>query len=147
MSIQASCLIQLEPVLCIFMFDQLNYWLIAAGLLTLLTCALHTFVATARVATPLLSHNSNLSSKSRYTNYYTWHSITLTLLVQAGCFIWGALPNSHPDSAIIATVLATGFLAWNVGLNIWQKPKRSAAPQWMFWLPITAFGIAGLLYG
>ena len=134
-------------MLCKPMLDQINLWLVAAGLLTLITCALHTFVATARVATPLLSPNVELSSKSRYTNYYCWHAISLTLLVQASCFFWGALPNSHPDSAIIATILAIAFLIWNVGFNIWQRPKRSAAPQWMFWLPITVFGVTGLLFG
>lgn len=127
------------------MFMGTNIYFLCAGLLTAVTFALHTFVATTRVATPLLADDTQLSSKSRYTNYYCWHAVTITLVVQAGCFFWAALPGKNLDLAVVATVLAVAFLLWNVVLNIWLRPKRSAAPQWMFWLPISVFGIVGLI--
>ena len=129
------------------MFDGMNIYLASAGLLTVVTFALHTFIATSRVATPLLAADCQLSSKSRYTNYYCWHAITLTLVVQAGCFFWAAMPGKNLDLAVAATVLAIAYLLWNVALNLWLGPKRSSAPQWMFWVPISALGIIGLMRG
>ena len=123
------------------MLSEFNFWLAGAGLLTFLTFVLHTFVATKRVATPLLDTGSALSSKSRFTNYYCWHAISFVLLLQTGCFFWSARIGNNPDLGYAATIMALGFLVWNVGMNIWLRPKTSAAPQWIFWLPISGLAI------
>lgn len=80
------------------------------------------------------------------TNYYYWHAITITIFVQAGCYFWAALPGENIDLAVLATILAFGFLVWNVALNLWLKPKPSAAPQWIFWVPVLMLGVAGLIW-
>ena len=88
------------------MLENVNIWLFGAGVMTVVTFALHTFVATKRVASPLLDPETNLSSKARYTNYYCWHAITFVLVVQAACFFWAAMPGNNPDLGYAATVLA-----------------------------------------
>ncbi len=126
------------------MFIGLNWWLAAAALASFVTFAIHTFVGTGQIARPLLDPGLKLSSVSRYTNYYCWHLVTITLLAQAACFAWAALPSRAPDLAVLATVLAAGFLAWNITLNLWRRLPIAVAPQWVFFAPITILGAVGL---
>ncbi len=53
---------------------------VASGL-CLATCALHTFAGGRTPPKPLLS--SDLDPVAKYTNYYGWHLITITLFTMS----------------------------------------------------------------
>ena len=122
----------------------MNVWFSLAALAAFATFLAHTFVGTGPIARPLLERACNLSPVSRYTNYYCWHLVTMTLLAQSACFAWAAMPGKAIDLAVLATALAVGFLVWSVVLNLRHRLALATAPQWIFFLPMAGLGLLGL---
>lgn len=127
------------------MFDDYNIWLALAALGSFVAFLAHTFIGTSVIARPLLEPSTGLSDEARFVNYYCWHLVTMTLLAQAACFAWSALPGNAVDLAVVAAALAVGFFVWSVVLNLRYRLAFATAPQWVFSLPISALGLAGVL--
>ena len=107
-----------------------------------LTCLLHVFVGGPDTVGPLLK--SDLGTVSKYTNYYCWHLVTITLAaLAAGYFIPIYWPGAW-ELAVAATLVAAGFTLWSIVLNLMVRKHPLALPQWMLFTPITIFGILGL---
>lgn len=118
------------------------FWIWCACLASMVTCLLHIFVGGASTAKPLLA--SELGTVSKYTNYYCWHLVTITLAGMGVAYLVSALSPDAWELAIAATVLAALFACWSIALNLIKKTHPLALPQWILFIPITIFGILGI---
>lgn len=116
-------------------------WL-ACGASTV-TFLLHTFVGGPETVKPLLA--SDLGTVSKYTNYYCWHLVTLTLFAMSGFYLIAGLWPSAWELSAAATLLAGSFALWSVSLNLIVRKHPLALPQWILFTPITIFGILGIV--
>ncbi len=118
-------------------------WIWLAFGTSAITFLLHTFVGGPDVAKPLLE--SDMATVPKYTNYYCWHLVTLTLFAMAGSFLVAAVWPSAWELSLLATALAAGFAIWSVLLNIIAKTSFLKLPQWILFTPTSLFGILGML--
>lgn len=117
-----------------------------AALLSLITFGVHTFIGGRFAARPLLeAHDFNKAS--RWLNYFTWHMVTVMLLIMAAGFGWAATSPDHFDVAVLLMLMAATFSP----LCIWVALKGGIAPwrfpaSWLFLL-ILAAGLWGARVG
>jgi hypothetical protein len=123
--------------------DDANLWLLRAATLSLVTMAVHIFLAGLETVGPLLSAK-DLASIPRATAYYCWHIVTITIGAMGAAFAMSAMTGT-PDAAIIATFMAAGFTIWNVALIISHKLPWLQMGQWALFGTITILGIIGLV--
>lgn len=115
---------------------------VACGL-SALTCLVHVFAGGPESARPLLE--SDLGLVAKYTNYYCWHIVSITLAAMAGCYLLAALYPQAWELAALATVLAAAFAVWSIALNLTVRPRFIELPQWILFLPITIAGLVGMM--
>ncbi|MEO0637088.1 MAG: hypothetical protein AAFY73_10610, partial [Pseudomonadota bacterium] len=78
-------------------------WLwISAGLAGFI-CLIHIFAGGRESVPPLLS--SDMESLPKYTNYYCWHLVSLTLAAMAAAYAFAAAYPSAWELAVAATLL------------------------------------------
>ena len=121
----------------------MNGWLIAAAAASFLVALTHIFAGTKPIVGPLL-RVEGLNHVSRFTNYYCWHIVSILLLAMAAGFAYAALRPAVP-LAVMMTFFAGAFMVWSVGLILWKRLRPFHMPQWALFLPVTAFGILGLV--
>lgn len=122
----------------------MNTWLIAASALAALTALVHFFVGGRQVAKPLLD-SDEISSLVKYTHYFCWHIVTLALAAMAIGLAYSGLEPAGRDVAVLMVGFA-GFIAlWNVLMNARHRLKASRHPQFVFFIPIVAVALPGLL--
>lgn len=125
----------------------MNLWFFIAGILAFIVCLLHVFLGGKECARPLLNTNA-LNSVAKYTNYYCWHMVTITIMALGVMFICASfMPLGYP-LAICATILAGLFSIWNLSLYFAKRKEFRAwydLPQWLLFLPIAVFGFIGVL--
>ncbi len=114
----------------------------AAALFAAFTYAVHVVAGGRHIARPLL-RATDMSEVARYTNYYCWHLVTLTLLAMVIAFALAASSGSR-ELGGFATALAAAFMAWNVVLIGWKRLKIAQYPQWVLFLPVVLCGAIGL---
>ncbi len=120
-----------------------NHGFALAALLSLFTWAVHTFLGGRAIAKPLLA--CELKPIPKYTNYYCWHIVTITLLTMAGGFAYAALGEEGFDVGLLFTLLAISYCLWSLILVAWKKRKPIELPQWILFLAVSAAAIWGLL--
>lgn len=120
----------------------LNGPLAAAAALSALTTAIHVFLGGPETAKPLLA--SDLERIPKFTNYYCWHLVTITLAAMACGFAIAALTPGAAFSAITWTLIAAAFAIWSIALFIWKRMHPLALPQWALFTPIAGLGVWGL---
>lgn len=116
-------------------------WLYCASALSLFTMLLHVFGGGRSAASPLLA--SDLNDEAKFTNYYCWHMVTITIGCMAVGFALAASGTASADLAIAATLLAALFTVWSVALTLWKKQRLMTLPQWILFLPIAMAGAMG----
>ena len=117
-------------------------WLWLASAASFLTFGLHTFATRKDIVAPLL--DADLHPVSKFTNYYCWHLVTLTLPMMSAAFAISALVPSAWELAAAATLLSALFAFWSIALVIWKKQKAFNLPQWALFIPIAILGLLGL---
>lgn len=122
----------------------MDTYLAAAAAASFATFAIHTWIGGPAIAKPLLKSN-DMHDVAKYTNYYCWHLVTLTLFVMGGSFAWAAVYPDGIELAWVSLLLSTSFLGWNLFLIVWKKQKFMEMPQWILFLAISAFGTAGVM--
>ncbi len=130
-------------------FSEINIWYLIAGILAFSVCLLHIFLGGKEAARPLLNTTA-LNSVAKYTNYYCWHMVSITIAALGIMFICsGLMPQAYP-LAYFATILAGLFSVWNLTLYFAKRKEFRvwyALPQWLLFLPIAVFGLIGGLNG
>ena len=120
----------------------MNVWFLLAGCTSALTMLVHCILGGREIARPLLVA-TDIHAVAKYTNYYCWHLVSLTLAAMAGCFLWAAF---HPDGielAVLAGLLAVAFCVWNLGLIVWKGQRFDHMPQWAMFLSVSALAAPG----
>ena len=121
----------------------MNIWFLAAGVAATLVALTHVFLGGRETARPTLAVGE-MASMVRYTNYYCWHLVTLSLgLVSAG-FLYSAFPARPMEPAAAATLFAAVAAVLCLGINLRFSLKHAHHPQWILFLPVAAMGGAGL---
>lgn len=124
----------------------MNVWLAAAALLTGVITFLHIFAGGARAASPLLK-STDLDFEAKYTNYYCWHLVSLTLAAMAAAFGYAAIHPSAEELAVFAVGLAAAFTLASLVLIASLDDRRGLTelPQWTLFLSVTIIAAIGLL--
>ncbi|MFO3797405.1 MAG: hypothetical protein ACK8QZ_09015 [Anaerolineales bacterium] len=121
----------------------MNIWFFAAGVAAVFIALIHVALGGRETARPTLAAGE-LPSLVRYTNYYCWHMVTLSLGLVSAAFLYAALPARPPELAAGATFFAAGAAILCLGMNVRFRLKHAHHPQWMLFLPVAALGGAGL---
>ena len=121
----------------------MNAYLVAASAASFITFAIHTWVGGPAIAGPLLA-SRDMHDVPKFTNYYCWHLVTITLLVMSGAYAWGAIQPGGKDVAVFAFALSVSFMVWNLWLIVWKKQRFMQMPQWILFLVISAVALPGL---
>jgi hypothetical protein len=122
----------------------MNPFLAAAAAASLLTCLVHLVLGGREVARPLLA-TEGLRRIPKFTAYYCWHLVTITLSGLALAFALAARPDGSRELALFATGGAALFAVWSLGMVARFRLRPWHFPQWALFLPITALGLAGVL--
>jgi hypothetical protein len=117
-------------------------WLMAAAALSLATGMIHVVVGGRFIAQPLLRADE-LRRVPKYTSYYCWHLVTITVLMMSIMFAWAAAGGGR-ELALLAVVQAAAFTVWNIVLILWQRLSPLHFPQWAPFLLVTISGAIGL---
>lgn len=122
----------------------MNIFLALAAALSALVALTHLFLGGRSIARPLLQA-SDLHDVAKYTNYYCWHLVTITLFAMAAAFAWAAAFPEARALAVCWTVLAALFGIWNFALAIWKKQSLLHMPQWILFLGVSVPAFLGVL--
>jgi len=122
----------------------MNGYLVAASAASFSTFAIHTWIGGPITVPPLLN-SKDMHDVPKYTNYYCWHLVTVTLFVMGLAFAWGASHAGGADVAWFAFLLATSFLLWNLVLIVWKQQNFMQMLQWLLFAIISGLALFGLL--
>ncbi|MFN3201410.1 MAG: hypothetical protein ACE366_23615 [Bradymonadia bacterium] len=121
----------------------MNTFLLIAAIFSGITWALHTFLGGRELVPPLLS--AEVHPVPKFTHYYCWHLVTLTLAIMALGYLYAAFFPGGSDVAIMLTILSATFALWSVYLVQWKQQRWFQMPQWVLFLSITGVAIPGLI--
>ncbi len=121
----------------------MNPFLLAAALLAATICLIHLILGGREIARRLLAAEG-LHPVVKYTMYYCWHLVTITLLGMALAFLRAALPGGARALALFATLGAGLFALLCLGIIARMRLKAWQHPQWALFFPLAALGAAGL---
>lgn len=119
----------------------MNLYLFLASLAALAVCLTHLILGGKEIVCPFLAVET-MPGIARYTMYYCWHLVTITLFGMAFTFLMAARPSGARELAIFATAGAVSFAALNFGMNRWLKLSFVRHPQGFLFLPVAALGAA-----
>ena len=101
--------------------------LAAAALMALVSFAIHTFVGGPYATKPLLAA-TGLPKATIWLNYFTWHIVTLFLLIMSVVLAGGAAGAVHHDAIVLVGVTAAMISMLSVAVTFkarirpWQFP-------------------------
>jgi len=122
----------------------MNLFLLAASAASFFTFAVHTWVG-GPVAARALLRSSDMHDVPKFTNYYCWHLVTITLFLMGVAFAWASIEPGGLDVAWFAFALSVSFLVWNLVLIVWKKQSFLYMPQWLLFLGISAIALPGMI--
>ena len=122
----------------------MNGWYLAAGGFSLFTALTHFVLGGREIARPLLACAA-LAPVPKYTNYYTWHMVSILLFAMAGLFIYAGFYPAEKVVPLSQTALAFLFALLSIALVAAKRMKPLHMPQWALFLPIVLCGVTGLM--
>jgi hypothetical protein len=123
----------------------MNYFLLGAAIVSLMTFLAHLFWGGHEVAKPLLN-TLEIQEVVKLTTYYCWHIVTILLFVMTCVYAYIALLQLDIPLTISITSIAGACALLNIGLIVVRKLKPLDYPQWVFFVPITLLGVLGLVW-
>jgi len=121
-----------------------NTYFVAAAVLSTFTCLIHATLGGRETVGPLLAARE-LGKVAKYTAYYCWHLVTITLAGIALSFWLAAGDPAVEALAIFATFAVAAFALWSLAMISLFKLRLWHFPQWALFLPAAGLGLAGLL--
>lgn len=121
----------------------MNMFFLTAGIIAALVTVLHVIAGGKAIARPLLSADK-IHPVVKYTHYYCWHLVSISLTLLAAMFIWAAYHETAIELAVIGTIQATGFTLWGLLLAPSVGQQYRDMPQGWLFLPVTMFGMLGI---
>ncbi len=125
---------------------MMNIWFALAGIGTFCVCLTHVIVGGRFVIRPILA-TREIDTISKYTSWYGWHLVTLTLAAMAIMYLLAATNAKYNLLAWSATLLAIAFFLFSLSMIVTRRLKFLHFPQWLFFALIAALGLAGLGLG
>lgn len=124
----------------------MNRLLLLAGVLAVVTAAVHVFVGTPEIAQPLL--RSALAPEVSYLLYACWHLVSCALVLSALALLVCALPRHRQSMYALALFVSWLWLAFGavfvaVGITAAHSSLLFKLPQWTLLLPVGALGLLG----
>lgn len=123
-----------------------NFWLFGAGIAAGITALIHIIAGGREIAAPLLA-SRDMHSVAKYTNYYCWHLVSITLIAMCAGLIWPAYDPAQSGLAVMWVVIAALFCFWSLLLVTWKKQSFLLMPQWSLFAVIAGLGLTGLFAG
>jgi len=120
----------------------MNVWFAAAAGLSAITCALHAVLGGREAARPLLAAK-DLDRIAKFTNYYCWHLVTITIGALGAAFAYASMPDARSELAVFATGTAFLFSLWSLGMIARFQLRPLQFGQWALFLPIALLGLVG----
>ncbi|MEC5162382.1 MULTISPECIES: hypothetical protein [unclassified Janthinobacterium] len=123
----------------------MNRTLFVTALLAALTAALHTFVGTAEIETPLMQ--SSLPREVALLLYAGWHLVSVALTLSAVSF-FAAARSKNASLRSMVTMVSSMWLGFGavfivVDLAYAGPAMLLALPQWVLLLPVGVLGLWG----
>jgi heme A synthase len=122
----------------------MNGFLLAAAIVSLITFLAHLFWGGDEIVNPLLKA-SDLQEVPKLTTYYCWHIATLVLFVMTCAYVYVSLVQPDFPLTVTITSIAAACALLNMALIVMRQLKPLDYPQWLFFIPITLFGVLGLV--
>ncbi len=122
----------------------MNLSLVIAGVLAFAVCLIHLILGGREIVRPFLAADQ-LPTGLRYTMYFCWHLVSLSLAGMAAAFLMAARPGGPASLAAFATVGAASFALLNFAMNARLRLSFAQHPQGFLFVPVATFGAAGLL--
>lgn len=120
----------------------MNLYLFLAGIAALDVCLTHLVLGGREIVRPFLAVEK-MPGIARYTLYYCWHLVTITLFGMALAFLMAAQVGGARELAVFASLGAASFAALNFAMN-WRLGLSFARhPQGFLFLPVAALGAVG----
>lgn len=120
--------------------------LLAAGILSLLTCFVHVIGGGKEFHQPMRA--SALPAPERALWSIVWHQITALLALNGAALIVAAYrPDHAPEIAALPLALSAAFAVLFLFYSHRRLGSVRALPQWMAFVAITGLGLAGLMIG
>ncbi|WP_336064963.1 hypothetical protein [Nitratireductor rhodophyticola] len=113
--------------------------LLVPALLSVLIAAIHIVVG-GRDEVPPLLRSAELPPVVKFTHFYCWHLVSVTLVGMAGSFLYAAYASDGRILAILATIQAGTFCLWGLALVLWKRQRHRDLPQWALFAGVTATG-------
>lgn len=119
----------------------MHLMLLLAGLLALLTTAIHLVAGQREIVRPFLA--TELAAIPRWTLFACWHWVSLDLALAGAALIWLAVTPTGAAAPLAQQLIAGHFAAYGLlflGLTLSRPgPQRLFQfPQWLLLLPIAA---------
>lgn len=122
----------------------MNAWFLSAAGVAALICAIHVVAGGREAVRPLLA-SIELNQSAKYTHYYCWHLVTITIGALAAAFAYASRPGAGPDVAVLATGMSFLFALLSiVQIAIFRLPMKEFG-QWVLFLGLALLGLAGLM--
>lgn len=122
----------------------MNFWLLSASVLTAAIWAIHTFLGGRSVAHPLILA-TDLEPVPKWTQYYCWHMVTITLAVMSIGLGYAALVSDASEVALLIGLLAVAFSVFGLLLPPRVKVSYVEMPQGFLFLPVVGLVTIGLI--
>ena len=134
--IPVECDIQISNIKC------MNWFLLAATILSFVTFMVHLIIGGREIAAPLLK--SGLDPISKLTAYYCWHMATLMLLSMTGAFSYALFSPGNVALVVTMMIFSIGCTLLSFGLIIAYRVSPMQLPQWLFFILISIFAALSL---
>ena len=122
----------------------MNVWLLIASVACAATWAIHTFVGELTIVRPFVSA-TGLDPVPKWTQFYCWHLVTLTLAAMALGLAYAAFEPAANDVALLIAILALAFGAFGLLLPSRVGQHFATMPQGLLLMPIGLVALVGVL--
>jgi hypothetical protein len=122
----------------------MNLFLLTASGIATIVCLLHIILGGHEAVRPLFQ-SKNLELVPRFTHYYCWHVVTLTIGTVAFVFGMGAVGYASVDLVALVVVLSGLFCIWSIVMIAWHRLNPFDFPQWGLFALLTIIGAFGLV--
>lgn len=119
-------------------------WLLCASMLTVAIWAVHTFIGGPTIARALLLA-TDLEAVPKWTQYYCWHVVTITLALLAAGLGYAAFVPHATDVALLIAVLTLMYAVFGLLLPPRIGARYVDMPQGFLFLPVVLLTFIGVL--
>ena len=121
---------------------DLNRWLLAAGLLSLGTSAIHVFSGGPAIMDPV--RMAPLSEDVQATLLVVWHAVTVVLVANGVAGVAAAFDRRLRPIVVLGTLQYVGFILLFVAVGLIQFQSVMVMPQWFIFSALAALAVLGL---